>query len=343
MVNDMEMEELSLKDVIDANELRSILELFSAATGLSVGALNKNETFTSSVNWCGRADFCEKCVKKSTEGSDRCKKFTQSVIEEAKRSSRPVVKVCHTGMAEFAVPITMQGAVVGMIVGGQVFTEKPDSHKIEALSRNLSLDKAELTKAAETAEMSTEQKVDASVNLLAMIISETAETGYLHAVSAEKSTAARENLIGDGDSVLKKKIAIAMERVSDVEKGCERIKKTIVESAKAVDSTDTVIKNIEDASTQLTLIGFNASIEAKRAGSAGVGFNVIAQQVRTLADKNSKQATSIEHTLNDIKKSMNGINNQIRELYRDIEKINYSMNDLSLVALQSEEDADEDT
>lgn len=341
-VSEMEIENLTLTDVIDANELHSILELFSAATGLSAAALNKNETFTSSANWCGRSDFCEKCLKKSTEGSDRCKKFTQSCIEDAKHSSRPIVKVCHTGMAEFAVPITVRSTLVGMIVGGQVFTDKPDSHKISSLSRSLGIDAAEFEAAAESAETSTEQRVDAAANLLSQMVEEAAETGYLRAVSAEKGTLARESLNDDGsNSVIKQKIGIAADRVTGVEKGCERIKNAVAESAKAVDSTDTIIKNIEDSSTQLTLIGFNASIEAKRAGSAGVGFNVIAQQVRTLADKNSKQATTIEHTLSGIKKSMNGINNQIRELYRDIEKISSSMNELSLAALESENEETE--
>lgn len=338
----MEIENLTLTDVIDANELRSILELFSAATGLSAGALYKNETFTGSGNWCGRADFCEKCIKKSTEGSDRCKKFTQSVIEDAKHASRPVVKVCHTGMAEFAVPVNVRGVLVGTIVGGQVFTDKPDSHKTASLSRSLGIDASELETAAGAAETSTEQRVDSAANLLSQMVTEAAESGYLRAVSTEKGALARENLNDSEDnSLIKQKISIASDRVTDVEKGCERIKNAVAESAKAVDSTDTIIKTIEDSSTQLTLIGFNASIEAKRAGAAGVGFNVIAQQVRTLADKNSKQATTIEHTLSGIKKSMNGINNQIRELYRDIEKISDSMNDLSLAALESENEEKE--
>lgn len=333
----MEIENLTLTDVIDSNELRSILELFSAATGLSAGALNKNETFTGSGNWCGRADFCEKCIKKSTEGSDRCKKFTQSVIEDAKHAARPVVKVCHTGMAEFAVPVTVRSTLVGTLVGGQVFTDKPDSHKTASLSRSLGIDASEFEAAAASAETSTEQRVDAAANLLSQMVSEAAERGYLRAVSSEKGALARESLSdNDGNSIIKQKISIAADRVTGVEKGCERIKDAVAESAKAVDSTDTIIKNIEDSSTQLTLIGFNASIEAKRAGAAGVGFNVIAQQVRSLADKNSKQAVTIEHTLSGIKKSMNGINNQIRELYRDIEKISSSMNELSLAALESE-------
>ena len=80
------------------------------------------------------------------------------------------------------------------------------------------------------------------------------------------------------------------------------------------------IQAIENASTQLTLIGFNASIEAKRAGAAGAGFNVIAQEVRTLADKNTKQANEVENTLNEIKKAITGINAQLKNCNSEIQK-----------------------
>lgn len=89
---------------------------------------------------------------------------------------------------------------------------------------------------------------------------------------------------------------------------------------KAVESTDGIVKAIENASTQLTLIGFNASIEAKRAGAAGAGFNVIAQEVRTLADKNTKQANEVENTLNEIKKAITGINAQLKNCNSEIQK-----------------------
>ena len=91
-------------------------------------------------------------------------------------------------------------------------------------------------------------------------------------------------------------------------------------STKAVESTDGIVKAIENASTQLTLIGFNASIEAKRAGAAGAGFNVIAQEVRTLADKNTKQANEVENTMNEIKKAITGINAQLKNCNSEIQK-----------------------
>lgn len=108
--------------------------------------------------------------------------------------------------------------------------------------------------------------------------------------------------------------------IQDLENVFGAIKESAASSTKAVESTDGIVKAIENASTQLTLIGFNASIEAKRAGAAGAGFNVIAQEVRTLADKNTKQANEVENTLNEIKKAITGINAQLKNCNSEIQK-----------------------
>lgn len=157
------------------------------------------------------------------------------------------------------------------------------------------------------------------------------EAGFRRVQIAKRGEEARDNMSESSvESEIRHKINRTVDYVKHVESGCERIKSSVESSVKAVENTDSIVKTIENSSTQLTLIGFNASIEAKRAGAAGVGFNVIAQEVRTLADKNTKQATEIEHTLNGIKKSMGDINSQIRGLYTDIEKIVDSINDLSM-------------
>ena len=110
------------------------------------------------------------------------------------------------------------------------------------------------------------------------------------------------------------------EAVKALSDNFDMIKEAVAASEKAVVNTDGIVKAIESASTNLTLLGFNASIEAKRAGAAGVGFNVIATEVRSLANKNTKNANEISEMLLAIKKSMTEINTQIKTMYSNIEK-----------------------
>ena len=76
-------------------------------------------------------------------------------------------------------------------------------------------------------------------------------------------------------------------------------------------STDSVLNYVQNVATRMTLLGFNASIEAKHAGEAGAGFNVIAQEVRTLAEQTSGRIRSAEEVLGGVKLTIKNIEQEL--------------------------------
>lgn len=56
---------------------------------------------------------------------------------------------------------------------------------------------------------------------------------------------------------------------------------------------------IEEVATQTSLLSLNASIEAARAGDAGLGFAVVANEVRSLADKSQQAVETIGQILKE--------------------------------------------
>lgn len=57
---------------------------------------------------------------------------------------------------------------------------------------------------------------------------------------------------------------------------------------------------IKDISRQTNLLALNASIEAARAGAAGKGFSVVAEEIKRLSDSTATFATEIEQIVNQV-------------------------------------------
>ena len=317
----LDLENITLLDVIDRNTLQSLQDAFADATGMAALATDETGAVTRLSN---PTDFCMNLTRKSSIGCERCNKCDLQGGSESSRTGRPSVYFCHGGLVDFAAPIILNGRHIGSLIGGQVLTEQPDDNKFRKIAREIGVDPDQYVRAVHKVPVVSKKQVDAAAQLLYQMANALSDVGYQKLLA--QSEMSRDSTVVEQIHTqltsVNTQTHSAVDKIKALANNFTSIKDAAAASAKAVESTDNIIKTIENSSTQLTLIGFNASIEAKRAGAAGSGFNVIAQEVRSLADKNTKQAVEIEKTLNGIKKAMTAINDQIKGVYKAIEEIN---------------------
>lgn len=152
------------------------------------------------------------------------------------------------------------------------------------------------------------------------------------------------NGLGEMSAVIQQMAASAME-VSNNEKELNENIGDIFVMSEQINDVLSLIKQIAD---QTKMLGLNASIEAARAGDAGRGFGVVAEEIRKLSDESRNTASKIQAFTDNIKNkvdetqknseiTLNLIQEQAaasQELTASVEELNSMSTQLERIAQQ---------
>ncbi|MDV9033043.1 methyl-accepting chemotaxis protein [Pseudomonas sp. RAC1] len=134
--------------------------------------------------------------------------------------------------------------------------------------------------------------VAAAINQLGAAAQEIA----CNAAQASHQVSTARNLADDSHTSVYKTIGSLSELSGKIRNSCEKISML---NGKTVD-IEKILEVIKGISEQTNLLALNAAIEAARAGEAGRGFAVVADEVRSLAHRTQGSALEIQRMIEEL-------------------------------------------
>jgi len=293
----VELANVKLTDVIDLAFLQEFQDDFAIGIGLASVTVDPDGTPITKPSQYTR--FCMDYTHSTECGDKRCAESHRKGGEEAARTGKPVIYECHAGLIDFAAPIMLEGRLIGTILGGQVLTDAPNDAKYRKIANEIGVDEEGYIEAVQEIRNLSRKSIESSANLLFIVANNMSNTAY-----QQLKLRSVADTLSDGLSQISATMEELAASASVVSENQGRLNNEIQNVNLVTGRIDAVMDFIKDIADETRLLGLNAAIEAARAGEAGLGFGVVAQEIRKLSADSKETVGKIKELTTIIKESV---------------------------------------
>ena len=291
---------VKLQDIFDMQFLQDFQDSFARAVGVAAITVDKDgNAVTKPTNF---TDFCMKCNRGNTVGNKRCIACDKQGGEQAARTGKPAVYECHAGLMDFGAPIILKGQQIGSIIGGQVLTDELNEEKFRKYASELGVNPDEYVAAVKKVRHVSKETLEAAAHVFYIVAKNVSKMGYdqyrLHQLKQMSETVST-NVQQVSNAM--QKLANSAHNVDDNQQQLDAEITKVADIAGKITEFTNMIQNI---AKQTRMLGLNASIEAARAGTAGAGFTVVAEEIGKLANSSSETVENIQSFMTEINNSV---------------------------------------
>lgn len=292
------LDKLELKDIIDLNFLQKFQDDFATSMNIASVTVDRNGIpFTKPSSY---TNICSNFTQSTEMGKNRCAQCHSKAGEEAFKTGKPYIYKCHSGLIDFAAPITVQGVLVGTILGGQILFEEPKEMEFRNTANELGLNEDRYYDAAKEVKIVDEKNIKSAAQVLFSVANTLSNEGYQRLKIKELTGTLTESF--EQISAATQQLASSSMQVNEHQNVLNSEIQTVQQLSNEISVTLGYIKNITN---QTKMLGLNASIEAARVGELGKGFSVVATEIRKLSESSRETADSIAALIEKIKISVN--------------------------------------
>lgn len=266
-------------------------ELMEQLTGYS-----KNEVIGKKCYEILKTSICDNCmVEKCLELKTEVK--NKEIFIKDKKNEDVLVLFSTTGIYDDDSELDL-----GFVIMQNITDEKKLMNNIQQVAKNVSASAQQLSATSEE-----------SISFLCELANYTNQVSEIVNKSKEKSTQTME-IANEGQNAA----YTAIEKIQFIKNAVKDLSEVISNMNSHGNEVNKILDLINDITEQTNLLALNAAIEAARAGEAGKGFAVVADEVRRLAEQSKDATTQVQDIIGQVLEgaensriSMETVNNEV--------------------------------